>query len=103
MTYLGRSVIYYLVGFNVVYFIYNVITKGKTFGRKFTKIELKGKINLWTLLLREIIWKTGYWGLTLGAGILVDMIMIGATSKKLSFRDMVSNIRVTHEGIDYPF
>ena len=103
MTYIGRAVIYYLVGFNVVYFIYNAATKGNTFGRKFTKIELKGKVNFWTILLREIIWKTGYWGLTLGAGILVDMIMIGLTTKKLTFRDMVSQIRVTHAGVDYPF
>lgn len=103
LTYITRSIIYYIVGFNLVYLIYNVATKGKTFGRKLTKIELKGKINLWTILLREVIWKTGFWGLTLGAGILVDMIMIGATTKKQSFRDMVTNIRVTHEGVDYPF
>ncbi len=103
LTYIGRQIIYYLVGFNVIYYLYNVLTKGRTLGRRITKIELKGKINWWTLLLREVIWKTGYWGLTLGVGILVDVFMIGITAKKLSFRDIVSQTRVTQEGREYQF
>ena len=103
VEYLRNSFLFYFLGFNLIYYFYNLFTKGKTLGRRVLKIELKGKINWWTLLLREVIWKTGYWILTLGAGVLVDMFMMGATTKKLSFRDMVSRIRVTQEGIDYPF
>jgi hypothetical protein len=103
LQYVGYGFLYYFIGINTLYFIYSVVTKTKTFGRRFAKIELKGKINWWTILLREIIWKTCYWTITLGAGIIIDMFMIGLTRKKICFRDMVSQIRVTHEGIDYPF
>lgn len=103
IEYIGYSVMYYFIGVNSLYFIYSLVTKTRTFGRKFTKIELKGKINWWTILLREVIWKTGYWTITLGAGILIDIFMIGMTRKKSSFRDMVSQIRVAYEGVDYPF
>lgn len=103
LDYLRNGVLYYFIGINIIYFAYCGFTKENTLGRRLLKVELKGKINWWTILLRELIWKTGYWGLTLGAGIVVDFIMITFTKKKMCFRDMVSNIRVTYDGIEYPF
>lgn len=103
LTYVGSVIAYFFIGTNLVYFIYSGITKGRTFGRIFAKIELKGKVNWWTLFLREFIWKTLYWSVTFGAGILIDVFMIAFTRKKMAFRDMVSQTRVAYEGIDYPF
>lgn len=97
LQYTGYTVLYYFIGFNLIYFIYIGITQGRTFGRRFTKIELKGKINWWTLFLREFIWKTFYWSVTFGVGILVDVFMISFTRNKLAFRDMVAPIKVEYE------
>lgn len=104
MNFLIDSIFYYVLSYTILYYAYNVLTKGKTFGRKFMKIELQGKINWWTLLVREVIWKTGFWILTLAiGGILIDIIMVSFTNKKRTLRDMVSGITVAVEGVTYPF
>lgn len=103
MNYFGNTILYFFISFNALYYAYNLFTKGQTIGRRILKLELKGKINWWTLLIREIIWKTGFWTVTLGGGILLDMAMIGLSARKQSLRDMVTQTRVTYEGVDYPF
>ncbi len=104
LLYYQRVLIYFIASFTLVYYAYNVITKGRTIGRKMMKIELQGKINWWTLLLREVIWKTGYWMLTLFiGGILLDIAMITFTNKKQAPRDFVTGITLKFEGVNYPF
>lgn len=104
ILYFRNTLIYYVTALTLVYYAYSVITKGHTLGRKMMKIELQGKINWWTLLLREVIWKTGYYMLTLLiVGILIDILMISFSSKKIAPRDYVTRITVKFEGADYPF
>lgn len=104
IQYFKNALIYYAVAFTVVYYAYSVITKGHTLGRKIMKIELQGKITWWTLLVREVIWKTGYYMLTLLiGGILIDFLMISFSSNKKAPRDFVTGITVKFEGADYPF
>ncbi len=104
IVYFSNALIYYITAFTLLYYAYSVITKGHTLGRKMMKIELHGKITWWTLLVREVIWKTGYYMLTLFiGGILIDVLMISFSSKKLAPRDYVTKITVKYEGTDYPF
>jgi len=104
LSYIIRTVIYYVVAFILTYYIYNVVTKGNTIGRQMMKIELQGKINWWTLLLREVFWKPVYWVLTLGiGGIILDIAMITFSNRKQAPRDIVSGITVQHQGVNYPF
>jgi uncharacterized RDD family membrane protein YckC len=88
----------------LIYFVYNGFTKGKTLGRRMAKIELQGKINWWTLFVREVIWKFGYWMLLLFiGGIILDILMISFSAKKMALRDLITGITVQHEGVQYPF
>lgn len=104
ILYFRSALIYYITAFTLVYYAYSVITKGHTLGRKMLKIELQGKVNWWTLLLREVIWKSGYYMLTLLiGGILIDVLMISFSSNKKAPRDYVTKITVKYEGADYPF
>jgi hypothetical protein len=104
ILYFQNGFLYYLMSFTVLYYLYSVVTKGKTVGRKLMKIELDGKINWWTLLVREVIWKTGYYMLTLLiGGIILDIAMISLSNKKRAPRDIVTGITLKYEGVTYPF
>lgn len=104
MDYYSITIAYYLIAVTLLYYVYSGITKGNTIGRQLFKIELTGKINWWTLFIREVIWKTGYYMLTLFiGGILVDFFMISFTKKKKAPRDLISRIDVKYQGVDYPF
>jgi hypothetical protein len=104
ILYFQNGFLYYLMSFTILYYLYSVITKGKTVGRKLMRIELDGKINWWTLLVREVIWKTGYYMLTLLiGGIILDIAMISFTNKKRAPRDIVTGITLKYEGVTYPF
>ena len=104
LDYFQKGLIYYIASFTFIYYFYSLFTKGNTFGRKLMKIELQGNINWWTLLLREVIWKTGYYMLTLFVfGIVLDMAFIAFSGKKKAPRDFVTNITVAHQGVTYPF
>ena len=96
--------LYYLMSFTSVYYVYSLLTMGKTIGRRMMKIELAGKVNWWTLLVREVIWKTGYYMLTLLiGGLILDIAMISFSAKKRAPRDIVTGITIKYEGVDYPF
>ena len=104
IVYFRNAIIYYISAFTILYYAYSLFTKGHTLGRKMMKIELQGNITWWTLLVREIIWKTGYYMLTLLiGGIIIDVLMISFSNKKLAPRDYVTKITVKYEGADYPF
>jgi hypothetical protein len=102
--YFVRSVLYFVFGFALTYYVYSGFTKGKTVGRRMFKLELGGKVTWWRLFVREVVWKVGFWILTFGiGGIILDFAMIGLTKKKLTSRDIISGLYVKYEGVDYPF
>lgn len=104
MLYYQTVLFYYIISFTMIYYVYSGVMKGSTLGRKITKTELSGKVTWWTLFLREVIWKTGYYMLTLGiGGLIIDFFMISFTAKKKAPRDYISKIDVKFEGVDYPF
>lgn len=95
--------IYFLVSYVLISYFYNLITKGQTYGRKIMKLELVGKVNWFSLILREVLWKTLFWVFTLSIGIWVDIALITFTRKKRTFRDMLSETQVVFQGTSYPF
>ncbi len=102
--YMIRSFAFHFFTFTLIYYGYSVIMKGRTFGRRFLKIELGGRVNWWTLLIREVIYKMFFWLLTLfvlGIGIDIATIIFG--QRKRTLRDRISNTYVKFEGVDYPF
>ena len=104
LVYIARIVLYHTVSFISIYLVYIIATKGRTFGRRMLHIELGGKVTIWRLFLREIIWKFGYWAVTLViGGVLLDIAMISFSQKKLTLRDFVSGTYIKYEGVDYPF
>ena len=102
-SYYSDVVVYYFVSYIVIYYFYNLFMKGQTLGRRFMKIELAGKINWWTLLIREFLWKNIFWVFTFTAGIAIDIGLIAFTKKKKTIRDLLSETYLTHEGVNYPF
>lgn len=101
-AYIYQSIFYYLIAFSLVNYAYNVLLKGRTIGRRITKLRLSGNVNWWTLLLRELLWKPVYWIFTLGFGIFLDFILIALTSSKKTLRDYISKTRVVVEDTLYP-
>jgi hypothetical protein len=82
INYMLNVLVYLFIGFNILYYIYMLATKGNTLGRKMNKIQLVGNVKWYTLLLREILWKNIFWVWTLSAGIAVDFGFIVFTQKK---------------------
>lgn len=104
LNYFVRSFMYHFIGFIVIYYAYNLILKGRTYGRQIMKIELGGKITWWTIFVREIIYKVMFWLITLFiGGILIDMAVIAFSKHGKAPRDFVSNTYIKYEGVDYPF
>lgn len=102
-TYYTNTVLYYYFGFTLLYFVYILVTKGQTFGRRFLKIQLSGRVTFWTLFLREILWKNVFWTFTFGIGFIIDWLLITFTRKKRTLRDSLTETYLSHAGIDYPF
>lgn len=95
--------IYFFISFSVINYFYHLFFKGQTVGRKLMKIELYGKINWYTILLREFLWKSVYWVFTLSTGIAIDIGLIAFTNKKKTIRDYLSETELRHSGTSYPF
>ena len=115
---------YGFVTFVSIYFIYMLILKGNSFGRKLMGIELTGKVRWYTIFSREVVWKHFFWvlflifitfmstvmnipfmvvGLFAFSGITFDVALIGFSAKKRTVRDMMSQTQVTYKGVNYPF
>jgi hypothetical protein len=101
--YFTRLLYYFLISFLVIKYLYNVFTKGQTFGLKLMKLEMVGKINWFSLLLRELFWREVFWVFTFGLGLFVDLIMVTLTKKKRTLRDIFSNTSIIYQGTSYPF
>lgn len=101
-SFIYQSIIYYLIAYSLANYAYNVIFKGRTIGRRITKLRLSGNVTWWTLLLRELLWKPVYWIFTLGFGIFLDFILIALTGSKKTLRDYISKTRIVVEDTLYP-
>jgi len=101
--YYTRLIYYFLISFLVVKYLYNVITKGQTYGLKLMKLEMVGRINWFSLLLRELFWRELFWVFTFGLGFFIDVIMLTITKKRRTLRDIFSNTSIIYQGTSYPF
>jgi hypothetical protein len=101
--YFSRLIYYFLISFLVVKYLYNLFTKGQTYGLKLMKLEMVGRINWFSLLLREVFWREVFWIFTFGFGFLIDSIMITFTKKRRTLRDIFSNTSIIYQGTSYPF
>ena len=101
--YFSRLVYYFLISFIVIKYLYNLFTKGQTYGLKLMKLEMVGKINWFSLLIREVFWREVFWIFTFGFGFLLDSIMITFTKKRTTLRDIFSNTKIIYQGTSYPF
>lgn len=103
LIYYKDVLFFFIIGYAVISYIYNLITKGQTFGRKLLQIELVGKVTWYTLFLRDLLWKTMFWISTLFIGLLIDVIMVSFTKKKKTLRDYISGTQIIFKGTSYPF
>ncbi|MBN2605038.1 MAG: RDD family protein [Bacilli bacterium] len=103
LSYYMNVFFYYLISYAIISYFYNLIMKGQTFGRKLFQIELAGKITWYTLLIRELLWKTMFWITTLFFGLVIDAFMISFTKKKKTLRDIFSGTQLIFKGTSYPF
>jgi len=91
--------LYFLLNFAIINYIYNLILKGNTFGRRFTKLRLDGNIKWYSLFTREFIYK-GFFGLLT---LPIDAYLITFSKSRKAIRDRVSGIYVVDESVRYPF
>ncbi len=82
----------------IYYVVLPLIWDGKTFGRKICGVQLKkidgSKLTFATLFVREIIFKTLWWAVTLGVGQLVDLLMVATREDKQTIRDMITGTEI---------
>ncbi len=81
----------------------SIVFKGQTVGRKLIKLRLEGEINWLSLLLREVLWKYVFWLLTLGIGLMIDILMVFLSTNHSALRDRFSKTRVVLDDVTYPF
>ena len=93
----------FLVSYLLIKYLYNLFAKGQTLGLKMMNLEMVGRINWFTLLLREVFWREIYWIFTFGIGFWIDFGMLLLTKKQKTLRDMFSNTQIIHQGTSYPF
>ena len=101
--YFSHLLYYFLIGFLVIKYFYNLFTKGQTYGLKLMNLEMVGKVTWFTLLLREVFWREVFWIFTFGIGFLLDSIMLTFTRKRKTLRDTFSGTQIIYQGTSYPF
>lgn len=94
---------YFIISYMVIKYFYNVFMKGQTLGLKMMKLELVGRVNWFTLLLREVFWRELFWIFTFSIGLWIDFAMILFTKNNRTLRDIFSETKVIHQGTSYPF
>ncbi len=103
LSYYFNVALFYFISFTVINYFYNLAFKGQTVGRKLMKIELYGRINWYSLFIREVLWKSVFWVFTFLVGIGLDWLLISFTTRKKTIRDYLSNTETRHAGVNYPF
>ena len=95
-------VLYFYTGWVIGNYIYQGLMKGNTFGRKWMDIELSGRVNWWSLFMREVLWKGFFWAFTLSIGIWIDFLFIAFTKDRKTLRDHISGLKVIYIDVPYP-
>jgi len=96
------SIIFHYVAWVVINYVYQGLMKGRTFGRRWSDVELHGRVNWGTLFMREVLWKGVFWAVTLTLGAWIDFLLISFTKDKKTIRDRVSGNRVILTDVPYP-
>lgn len=102
-SYYTAVFLYFLLSFLFIKYFYNLLMKGQTLGLKMMQLEMVGRINWFSLLLREVFWREIYWIFTFSIGLWIDLIMVTFTNKRKTLRDIFSNTQIIHQGTSYPF
>jgi len=101
-TFITSSAVYFIGLSTLINYLYQATTGGRTVGRRVAKLRLAGPVNWWTLLVREVFWKSIYWVFTLGFGIFIDFILISLTQQRKTIRDYLTKTKVVVEDTLYP-
>jgi uncharacterized RDD family membrane protein YckC len=101
LSYFIKTIIFFLISYAIMNYVYNLILRGQTIGRRMSKIRLEGHITWYSLLMRELFYKTILWYTVVG--FVIDMGLIIFSKSKKSIRDHVSGTYIIYEGVQYPF
>lgn len=102
-SYYSAIILYFLISFLVIKYFYTLFTKGQTIGLKMMNLQLVGRVNWFTLLLREVFWREVYWIFTFSIGLWIDLAMLLFTRNNKTLRDIFSNTQIIYQGTSYPF
>ncbi len=116
--YIYNIVAYHFLGFTLVNYLYQGITKGRTFGRRFLYLSMSGQVNWWSLFVREVIWKSYIWLFAITfininylyalfflypILFLFDFVLMAFTRSRKTIRDQVTHTRIILDDVVYPF
>jgi len=102
VQYILFNIVYFLTTYLIVNYLYQLLFKGQTIGRKTLKIRITGRVTWWSLLFREVFWKGLYWIFTFGFGLFLDFILIAFTTQRKTVRDFITQSRIVNEDTLYP-
>ncbi len=112
------AIAYHYLGFTIVNYIYQVVSQGRTFGRRFVYLTMSGQVNWWSLFMREVIWKCYLWlfavtfiSIDYFLPLLfvfpflffIDFLLIAFTRTRKTIRDRVTHTKIILEDVVYPF
>lgn len=100
--YILFNLIYFITTYLIINYLYQLLFKGQTIGRRMLKIRITGRVTWWNLLFREVFWKGLYWIFTFGFGIFLDFILIAFTTQRKTIRDYITQSRIINEDTLYP-
>jgi hypothetical protein len=102
VEYILLNIVYFLTTYLIINYLYQLLFKGQTIGRRMLKIRITGRVTWWNLLFREVFWKGLYWVFTFGFGIFLDFILIAFTTQRKTIRDYITQSRIINEDTLYP-
>lgn len=118
------TITYGFITFISLYYVYMLVLKGNSFGRRLMGGELTGNVKWYTIFAREVVWKHFFWilffiiinfvslymyipllvtAIFTISGITFDVALIGFSQQKRTLRDTMSRTQVTYRGVNYPF
>jgi len=102
VEYILLNIVYFMTTYLIINYLYQLLFKGQTIGRRMLKIRITGRVTWWNLLFREVFWKGLYWVFTFGFGIFLDFILIAFTTQRKTIRDYITQSRIINEDTLYP-
>jgi hypothetical protein len=102
VEYILLNIVYFMTTYLIINYLYQLLFKGQTIGRRMLKIRITGRVTWWNLLFREVFWKGLYWIFTFGFGVFLDFILIAFTTQRKTIRDYITQSRIINEDTLYP-